>query len=648
MITAAAPLGAQLIPANEVGIYGAYQLVQHDANIAGIPGCPTCSPGFTGGDGGGFAVGALYRLGFAPRFGLDLRLGYAYFGGGLSTEENIGNVMSGGETVDAMVEHTIDVSLGMLMFEPRVTYAAFSFPLVFDAGVQVGFFNAGSEGGDPMFPAEFHQSERLISPAGVTFIDGSTTRNDTTGRFPGGSRMLLGAIIGARYDIPIGSRFTVSPEVEYHYSFGSLLEGETWKAHALRLGASFTYRLGRDPGQPEELPNLPLAATVAASGLYADGSEQPIVQVRVEEFLGPQLRPLLNYVFFDQGSSALPARYNRLSRVIARAFTLANVHGTSTLDMYHHMLNIVGRRMLEAPQSQIRLVGTNDGDAENGNRDLSRKRAESVRDYLRDVWGIAPERMKIETRDLPEKPSNGETRDGDEENRRVEIIPDNAKILEPVLTMDTTRTADPPAVRFRTSARADAGLASWRLIASQSGRTVKEIGGSGQVPPTVDWNFEQTSMPSIPVPIDYTLEVTDANGQRYSTPIASIPTNQITIQKKRRERTADKEISRYSLILFDFDKAEITGLNRRIVDMIRNRITLAADVAITGYADRVGDAQHNAQLAMRRAEATAEALGTAKTTVKGVGESNKHDNNLPEGRFYCRTVEVVVTTPIDE
>jgi hypothetical protein len=51
---------------------------------------------------------------------------------------------------------------------------------------------------------------------------------------------------------------------------------------------------------------------------------------------------------------------------------------------------------------------------------------------------------------------------------------------------------------------------------------------------------------------------------------------------------------------------------------------------------------------MRRAEATAEALGTAKTTVKGVGESNKHDNKPPEARFYCRTVEVVVTTPIDE
>jgi outer membrane protein OmpA-like peptidoglycan-associated protein len=279
---------------------------------------------------------------------------------------------------------------------------------------------------------------------------------------------------------------------------------------------------------------------------------------------------------------------------------------------------------------------------------LSQNRAEAVRDYLQKVWNVAGERISVESRALPEKPSNVNEPDGIEENRRVEIYSDNPKILEPVLTSDTLRSATPPGIRFRTSAQAEAGLASWRLTAGQSGQVLKEFSGVGPIPPMLDWHLEedQARVPKTPIPVDYQLEVTDDDGQTYAVPMASIPTDQVTIQRKRRERIADKEINRYSLILFDFGKADLNAANRKIIDMIKNRITLDATVSISGYTDRLGDEDFNQKLSEERARTVLNALGVGKPL--GAGETMLYNNDLPEGRFYCRTVKVVVETPIVE
>ena len=232
-----------------------------------------------------------------------------------------------------------------------------------------------------------------------------------------------------------------------------------------------------------------------------------------------------------------------------------------------------------------------------------------------------------------------------EENRRVEIYSDNPRILEPVLTNDTLRTATPPGIRFRSNAQAEAGLASWRLTAGQSGQVLKEFAGTGPLPPTLDWHLEedQSRVPRIPIPINYQLEVTDEDGQTYAVPVATIPTDQVTITRKRRERIADKEINRYSLILFDFAKSDLNEANRKIIDLIKNRITLDATVSVTGYTDRVGEEAFNQKLSEDRARTVANALGVGKPV--GAGETMLYNNDLPEGRFYCRTVNVVVETP---
>jgi len=285
---------------------------------------------------------------------------------------------------------------------------------------------------------------------------------------------------------------------------------------------------------------------------------------------------------------------------------------------------------------------------EQGNTNLSKKRAESIRNYLNTAWGISNNRLKINVRNLPEKASSQTETDGMEENRRVEIFSDTPAILDPVAIGDTLRTVTPPTFRFRPVVQSDAGIASWKITAMQGGSIMKEFHGTTELPSVLEWKIDEDRemIPRTNEPIRYIFSVYDAANQTSITPQATISVEQITIQKKRRESLADKEIDRYNLILFDFASPALNEQNKRIAEFIRRRISSDALVSITGYTDRIGEAEFNQKLSQDRANTTATALSVPLQNAKGVGESELYNNDLPEGRFYCRTVNVLVETPV--
>jgi outer membrane protein OmpA-like peptidoglycan-associated protein len=333
-------------------------------------------------------------------------------------------------------------------------------------------------------------------------------------------------------------------------------------------------------------------------------------------------------------------------------FEIDRVNSPEKLPTYHQLLNIIGRRLRDNPTATITLTGCNqDIRDEKGNVGLSRQRAESVRAYLNDVWGIADNRISIESRNLPVKAANTETQDGAEENRRVEITSNDARILAPIITSDTLRKTDPPSMRFRTGAVAEAGMASWQLAVIQDGKMLKRFEGTGNVPAALDWNIERETgtAPRFQGAIQYTLTARDAAGTEARAE-QTIPVDQLTISKKRTERRGDMEIDRSSLILFDVRSAEISAAGATIIPLIKDRIQPTSTVTVTGYTDRLGDAAYNQQLADGRAAAVAKALGMGAGTgvSKGIGEADLYDNSLPEGRLYTRTVDVVIETPVQE
>ena len=73
---------------------------------------------------------------------------------------------------------------------------------------------------------------------------------------------------------------------------------------------------------------------------------------------------------------------------------------------------------------------------------------------------------------------------------------------------------------------------------------------------------------------------------------------------------------------------------------------------IVGFTDILGEEEYNRKLSEQRAEAVRAAFGSAldniEVTTRGLGSSQLlFSNDTPEGRFYCRMVQVYIETPAE-
>jgi outer membrane protein OmpA-like peptidoglycan-associated protein len=682
------------------GIFGNYNLTSYSADFRSFPNVPSCCPQYSDGTGSGFSAGLLYQLPLADQLRLALRAGYSSRSGTLTREEN--TTVTG--NIPAIFEHRVDASLADIGIEPLVQYNLFG-SLWLNVGARVALVTTNQFS---------QKETIITPTDGVFPNGSSTRNELTDQPIPNSSSLFAAALGGISYDLPLNAKGTLilAPEVLYSLGITPVVSGLDWSTNSLRIGLALKYSPApsKEPTERREqkqhidtvrrespiavnsiitgkertdtqsqligdemlitttthrtdtllIPEsniastkqtIPLAATVTANGVDGSGAEKQTVKLQVEEFSSVLMTPLLNYVFFDDNSATIPTRYRSITSDEMANFNEKKINNADRLSTYYHILNIIGKRMQENPKATITLIGCNaDIGAEKGNLTLSKQRAEAVKDYIVQQWKIADNRIKIESRNLPEKAAQSQTEEGYQENRRVEIIASSPMVIAPIITNDTLRKANPPTVRFRPQIAGSAPISKWTLTAEQNGTILKQFEGTGTVPTTIDWNMDQDGThPRTEEGLKYTLTVTDAGGTSASAG-SIIPVEQNTIRRKQIERKGDKEINRYSLILFDVRSSEITGTNKPIIELIRKNITPTSTVNVAGFTDRLGDARTNQSLADGRAKATASALNIPEngTNITSKGNAETYNAKLPEGRLYTRTVDVVIETPIKE
>ena len=636
-----------------VGGFSSYNFNSHTADFRSLPGAPSCCPNYKSGDGAGFTLGGLYEFQLTDDISIGMRADYTSQGGTLSAIER--TVVDGGSgtILNASIEHVLDSRIASIGIQPLLGYRLFG-GLSAHAGTRFGY----------VLSTTYSQKEILLEPAGSgTFENGLRQRNFSEGSIEEASSLQAGLVAGFSYTLPLNdhaSLFLV-PELSYHYSLTPVVKNLTWNIHAWTAGAAIKYVLPHaapeplKPVEPIAPPPPPpvrpqLAASVEAVVVNNDGSEGRVVQVRIEEFETTNLRPLLPYIFFEDGATSIANRYKTLPAEGSTAFVLDDLHEAGTLAVYHDLLNIVGLRMKQHAKAKLTLVGCNSNTGmESGNESLSRKRAEAVKSYLVDTWGIAASRIVIRSRNLPDRPSRIDDPDGIAENRRVELSSTDSRILEPLKTSTIEREVSPPVVQFIPYVQSEAGVRSWSLQLEHE-RAVRSFDGTDAVPVQIEWNITDdiTKLDSTQKPVRYILSVEDQAGQTVESAPATLPIEQITLRRKRAAALVnDKEFARFSLILFDFDKSDISVANRAVAGIIQSSILATSTVTITGYADRTGEAEYNRKLSLERAENTAKLLNTPNAKILGLGtEKILYSNDTPEGRFYSRTVDVVVETPV--
>ncbi len=690
---------------DKYGIYGGFSLNIHDADFMKIPDCPSCSPGYRSGLGTGVNLGLVYDTHLQSDLIFGTKLLFRGIGGELSVIEPIQLLVSGVPTAGEF-KHSINSSLSIFGIEPTLRYSIVDHFFV-SLGINVSYMLQKNYEQYERIISPVNVGTFLDANGQNTF---SRVRNVFSGELQNANTIYVAPLLSLSYVLPLNSTSTLflEPELTYYHGITNIINDplvQKWNVHSISAGLSVKYSPKESAQEIENVIRIDKVDTIrvqvdsiivnyspglvferfdvknkdglttktitsvrtdtiytqrpskincgiVAVGVNSSGEEIPNPTFKIEEFVSNELDPLLNYVFFDENSSTLPDRYTRLDKTSASKFQISDLFRDSTLPIYYNLLNIVGRRMVENPTAVLNIIGCNsDLGIEKGNLQLSIARANTVENYLIDVWGISQDRLKLSATGLPSKPSTpiGQP-DKISENRRVELYSDNPKILEYIFIEKVDRTANPPIARFKLSVQNELPIANWIINANQTSMPNLTFEKKGkEVPSNLDWELSsnQKITPQFPEVIKSVFTVEDIRGTSQTCIGNDLKVNVKTVQEKRREMEGDYEIERFSLILFDFDQAKIEGMNKQIIDFIGNRLRFNSEIEIYGYADRTGSIEYNRELADKRAQETKRLLKRNDITAKGIGSSKLlYDNDFPEGRFYCRTVQIIVKTKV--
>jgi len=315
---------------------------------------------------------------------------------------------------------------------------------------------------------------------------------------------------------------------------------------------------------------------------------------------------------------------------------------------------VIGKRLLANPEARITLVGCNSNTGvEKGKIALAKSRAEAVAAYLKSVWGIDPSRMEIKARNLPAVPSSSRVPEGIVENQRVEILATHLAILDTIKSIYLLEQADTKEIRITPSLQAETEIAHWQLRLLGADKVLATREGAGAPPTEVAFALESLGLRNLAAlgQLSADLEVKDKEGNVFSTASNPIAINFIRREERIAQKTGNKVVEKYGLILFDFDRTELKDRNQVIVNRVLARVAELKSVVmdIAGHTDSIGTEKYNIDLSARRAKAVydttlqTKSVAAANITHTGNGPNNPpYDNSLPEGRSLNRTVIITL------
>ena len=634
-----------------IGMFGGVNFNQHTADFQGLPGIPSCCPRYENGTGTGFTIGGLLEIPLFVDASLAIRPNFSSYNAELTSKE-FNPVRLANETIgQAEFNHILVSNFSAISFDALLQYKILN-RLGMMGGIRLGLLSSGT----------FSQSEKITSDNG-TFQNGRTVQNEYSGDIPSMSSLNAGLTLGIFYDLMLNTQQTLKlvPEAQFSYGITPMVSGLSWNNHYFRIGVALKYSpfetvkpvIVPEEKQPEKTVEPVIAekpksvpADVIATVYTRNNSRADDQKLTVRELLSKQVVPMLPMIFFDQKSSQLPKRYIQLSKAESANFSEKSLRESTGLAAYYHTLNVIGSRMKKNPKFTLKLIGSNSdiGD-EKGNVGLSQARVNTVKAYLRDVWSIQDSRIETETRNLPTKFSNIESEEGRQENSRLEFVSSNPELLSPIIVYDTARVITYNRVDIELTGGLPASVGKWGFSAVGKGNQKYVIHDSYGTPVTrmFSWDIDNPAVLEFlrnqnSIAINAFVEA--ESGDKVDVSSKSIPVDYKVLELGKDSTVAVKT---FNVIMFDVDKYELNEENKRYLQQILPEITSTSRLTITGYTDRTGDDAYNQTLSLNRARAVARELATPNVQIKGVGETRPlYDNNLPEGRFYNRTVEVII------
>ena len=477
------------------------------------------------------------------------------------------------------------------------------------------------------------------------------------------NKTVFAAQAGLGFDIPLSNKIsetqmTLSPFASFQTDlFNAPRSVETWSIYTVRAGLALKLGSVRRTIVPAKIK------VIMVPGLPADKEVQFSVRAPKVVPLERQVKetfPIRNSVFFEMGSTNIPIRYVLLDKIGASNFREAQLQESQPsnlntgrsgrqLVVYHNILNILGDRMRNNPQSTIVLEGSSDKNPAEG-----QTMAEQVKNYLVINFGIESARITTEGRDKPVIPSEqpGAVDDLDllhQGDRRVDIESSSPELLmqiggvnsarlKPVEFFSTQRDPLDSHVIFNVTGASEL-FASWTVDIKDEAGNIQHFG------PYIN---DQASIPGNTIlgekrQGNYTIVM---NGKtKKGQDIRKF--SSVSLSKLNNP----KQVGLRYTILFDFDKAKtIDSYEQFLINVVVPLIPANSTVMVHGHTDIIGGEKYNLSLSRERAFGVEEIIkrSLSLTNQKGVqfetfgfGEDAimaPFENITPEERFYNRTV----------
>jgi len=513
----------------------------------------------------------------------------------------------------------------------------------------------------------FTQSKRFVYSLGINpdFPD-QEPNAEIVDNFSNVFKSVFSMQIGAGYDIELSSpekerKAVLSPFISFQPYFGQDPRSiETWNMTTVRLGAALKFGRGKKISDPVKA--VPVAAVVPEVKFSVISPSNIPSERRVRETF-----PLRNYIFFDLGSKEIPDRYVLLTKDQVKdfkedqleVFVPKKLSGRSQRQMtvYYNVINILGDRMGKYPSSTINLKGSSMEGDEDG-----LAMAESVKSYLTGVFGINASRIKTEGSVKPtivsEQPGGTKEltllREGD---HRVSVSSASPELLmefqsgsdillKPIEFVATQQAPLDSYVSFKAEGAKEA-FKSWSLEIRDEKGALQKFGPYTQERISIPGRTILGTRPSG----DFKVTMV-GNGKNGKTVKKEVPVHMVLWTPSK-----DEEGMRYSVIFEINESNAITIYEKYLTDVVTPKIPVNGTVIIHGHTDIIGDADHNQELSVARANEVHSIITSAltkagRTDVKfevyGFGEDENlapFDNNYPEERFYNRAVIIDIIPP---
>ncbi len=680
------------------GFFGGYNSNTHRAKFTQLPGIPDCCPQYDGGKGTGFAMGGFFEFPFYNNLSTGLRFGYSKLDADFVSFENK-PVKIDNKIVNGKMEHSLKTSVSMISVTAYVNYNLFGgFSLY--AGPVAGYYHLGL----------FSLKESIVEPAdrGVFVENGKRTRNEREGEIPRMADVYAGLSFGAGYKLPMNSKGSLFIEPEFRYTLGlsDLVNTYNWKISTISAGISFSYTpLASKTSEVREniyvIDTIIVETDEISSDIIVEGKATVSEEINeashlktitetirrtdtlftypVPEFdfstnspvftidmqYVKESFPLLPFIFFDDNSALLQSKYKTQD---ISSFNLKSIE-LNPVSIHTNILDIIGLRLKMHPDSKITLFGSADPITEPDGCGLAGQRSRSIKDYLVNVWGVAPNNILIDKKNdncTPEPYTQTQNEMGHSENRRVEIFADDARIFDDIINKRLLETgiANPPDLIIKLNLNGNsndnnsngnsnnnpktiAAVKSWLLTIESGGGILysKQYDGSAKnITMSFAELFDRNSPPPEEIVINLTL--TD-NKNRTSSKTKTI---------RIKQDTSKYEVESISLILFDVGSSELGAGSARALGRFVSGITGSPGIKITGYTDILGERQLNIDLADQRAKAVEEFILKLDPALRIISAEGVDDFSLPPGlhsfdspeeRYLSRTVRIEMIKKVE-